>query len=168
MALLTGHEMIEIAMRLEQRGEEFYRAAAARATTASIQSLFTDLAQQEVQHLRAYALLGQGVVELALSPEQWEEFQAYTNALLQQSLFAKPEGALAQVAQAMGEREAVQAALGFEKETLLFFHELREAVRGAGKQVVTQIIEEERRHIQRLSALLSGQFPAAEGSGPPG
>jgi rubrerythrin len=157
MALLTGDEIIEIAMRLEERGEEFYRAAADRATTGSVHSLFTDLAKQEVQHRLAFARLGRDVVELALSPEQWDEFQSYTNALLEQSLFAKPEGALAQAAQAMDEREAVQAALGFEKETLLFFHELRDAVRGVGKQVVSQIIDEERRHIQRLSTVLSVQ-----------
>jgi rubrerythrin len=155
MALMTGDEIIEIAMRLEERGEAFYKAAADKATRADIKALFEDLAVQEQYHRRAFQQMGRDVVALALSPEQWDEFQAYTNALLQQSFFAKPEGVLDQAAGAMDEREALQGALGFEKETLLFFHELKGVVGGAGQQTVERIVQEEKRHIQRLSAMLA-------------
>ncbi len=155
MALLTGDEIIEIATRLEMKGEEFYTASAGRATSDRVRSLFADLAEQEQHHCRAFERMGRDVVELALSPDQWDEFQAYTNALLEQSFFSKPQGALAQLALAMDEREAIESALGFEKETLLFFHELRDAVRGQGREVVSRIIDEERRHIQRLTAELA-------------
>jgi rubrerythrin len=158
MALLTGDEMIEIATRLEESGEAFYNAAAEKATMPGVKALFRDLAIQEQHHRRAFQQMGRDVVELALSPEQWDEFQAYTDALLQQSFFAKPEGALSQAAQAMDEQEALQGALGFEKETLLFFHELRDAVRGAGQQVIERIIQEEKRHIQRLAGMLKDEF----------
>ena len=153
MALLTGDEIIEIAVRLEESGEAFYSTAAQKAKEATVKALFEDLAIQEQHHRRAFQQLGHGGVELALSPEQWDEFQAYTGALLQQSFFAKPGGALRQAAEAMDERQALQAALGFEKETLLFFHELRDAVRGISQQTVERIIREERRHIQRLSGM---------------
>lgn len=155
MALLTGDEVIEIAIRLEVRGEEFYRASASSATSASVQLLFTDLAEQEVHHRLAFERMGRDVVELALSPDQWDEFQAYTNALLDQSFFSRRQGAISELAQALDEREAVESALAFEKETLLFFHELRDAVRGAGKAVIGRIIDEERRHIQRLATALA-------------
>ncbi len=155
MTLLTGDEIIEIATRLEERGEAFYTTAAENASTPGVKALFEDLAVQEQYHRRAFQQMGRDVVELALSPEQWDEFQAYTGALLQQSFFARPEGALSQAAEAMREREALQAALGFEKETLLFFHELRGVVRGPGQQTVERIIDEEKRHIQRLSGMLA-------------
>jgi rubrerythrin len=154
MALLTGDEIVEIAMRLEQRGEAFYTAAAEQVTNAGISTLFEDLALQEQYHRRAFQQMGRDMVELALSPDQWDQFQAYTGALLQQSFFAKPDGALSQATEAMDEREALQAALDFEKETLLFFYELRDVVRGPGRQVVERIIQEEKRHIQRLSGML--------------
>jgi rubrerythrin len=155
MALLTGDEIIEIAMRLEERGEMFYSAAAEKAPTADVKALFKDLAVQERYHRRAFQQMGRGVVELALSPEQWDQFQAYTGALLRQSFFDKAEGALSQAVEAIDEQDALQAALGFEKETLLFFHELRNVVRGPAQQAVDRIVEEERRHIQRLSGMLA-------------
>jgi rubrerythrin len=155
MALLTGDEIIEIAMRLEEKGEAFYTAAAEKATRAEVKALFEDLAVQEQYHRRAFQQMGHDLVALALSPEQWDEFQAYSNALLQQSFFAKSEGALSRAVEAMDEQEALRGALGFEKETLLFFYELKGVVGGAGQQTVERIVQEEKRHIQRLSAMLS-------------
>jgi rubrerythrin len=155
MALLTGDEIIEMAMRLEESGEAFYNAVAGKATDPSVKVLFEELALQEQYHRRAFQQMGRDVVELALSPEQWDQFQAYTDALLQNQFFANPENALNLATQAKDEREALGAALSFEKETLLFFHELRDAVRGPAQQTVGQIIEEEKRHIQRLSGMLA-------------
>ena len=155
MVLLTADEIIEIAMRLEERGETFYNAAAGKAASANVKALFKDLAIQEQHHRHAFQQMGRGVVELVLTDELWDHFQAYTNALLQQSFFAKPEGALSQSVEAMDEREALQAALSFEKETLLFFHELREVVKGTGRQVVERIVQEEKQHIRRLSGMLA-------------
>jgi rubrerythrin len=155
MAILTGDEIIEIAMRLEERGEAFYTTAAEKAFSADVKALFEDLAVQEQYHRRAFQQMGRGVVELALSPEQWDQFQAYTGALLRQSFFEKAGGALSQSVEAMDEQDALQAALGFEKETLLFFHELRGVVKGPSQQTVDHIVEEERRHIQRLVGMLA-------------
>ncbi len=155
MALLTGDEIIEIATRLEESGEAFYGAAAEKATSASVKALFEDLAVQEQYHRRAFQQMGHDAVELALSPEQWDEFQAYTNALLQQSFFAKPEKALNRAAIAQDERCALQAALDFEKEAILFFQELQAVVRSPGRQTVERIIQEEKQHIQQLSGMLA-------------
>jgi rubrerythrin len=156
MALLTGDEIIEIATRLEENGEAFYTGVAAKAITPSVKALFQDLAVQEQHHRRAFQRMGGSAVELILSPEQWDEFQAYADALLHNSLFARPQGALSQAAEAQDERQAIESALGFEKEALLFFHSLRDAVRGPGQQTVDRIIQEEKRHIQRLAGILAG------------
>ena len=156
MALLTGDEIIEIATRLEESGEAFYIEAAAKAKDAGAKALFEELALQEQYHRQAFQQMGRDVVEFALSPEQWDEFQAYTGALLQNHFFSNPENALNIAAPAEDERAALQAALGFEKETLLFFHELRGAVRGPGRQTVDRIIQEEKQHVQRLSGMLAG------------
>jgi rubrerythrin len=143
-------------MRLEESGEVFYREAAAKATDAGVKGLFEELAIQEQYHHQAFQRMGRDVVEVALSPDQWDEFQAYTGALLQNHFFANPQNALNIAAEAEDEQSALQAALGFEKETLLFFHELHAAVRGPGRQTVYRIIQEEKQHVQRLSGMLAG------------
>ena len=51
-------------------------------------------------------------------------------------------------------KEALQMAIGFEKETMLFYYDLRDKVSDADKPVIDRIIAEERTHVQRLSGLL--------------
>jgi rubrerythrin len=154
MALLTGDEVIEIAIHLEESGEEFYTAAANNAKNVAVKALFQELALQETYHRRAFEQMDRGTVQATLSPDQWEEFQAYTGALLEQNFFDRPENALNRAAKAQDERTALQAALNFEKETLLFFYELRDVMRSPGQQVVERIIHAEKQHIRRLSGML--------------
>jgi hypothetical protein len=51
-------------------------------------------------------------------------------------------------------RDAVQFALGFEKETLLYFMELRYIVKE--KQAIDEVISEEKSHIQWLATFRAG------------
>jgi rubrerythrin len=155
MALLTGDEIVEIAVQLEENGEVFYNTVAEKATTPGVKALFEELAVQEQYHRQAFQQMGRGVVELALTDEQWDQFQAYTGALLQNSFFAKPDAALNVAAKAEDERAALQAALDFEKEAMLFFYELQDVVKGADKEVVARIVQEEKQHIARLSGILA-------------
>jgi rubrerythrin len=157
MALLTGDEIIEIAMRLEERGEAFYNAAAQEATTAEIKALFEELALQEQYHHRAFQQMGRDLVQLTLSDEQWEQFQAYSGVLLDQRIFDKPDAALGEASGAKNEREALQAALDFEQETLQFFRELQVVVKGADRQTIERIIGEEEYHAKRLSGMLAAR-----------
>ena len=45
-------------------------------------------------------------------------------------------------------------AMGFEKETLLFFYDLRDMVSEADKQVLMRIVAEEKSHLRQLAAVL--------------
>ena len=154
MALLTGDEIVEIAMHLEERGEAFYNAAAEQATTAEIKELFEELAIQEQYHYRAFQQMGRDLVRTTLSDEQWDQFQEYSSVLLEQRVFEKPDGDLSQAASVQDERAALEVALGFEQETIQFYRGLRDVVRGADQQAVDRIIEEEEQHIRRLSGML--------------
>jgi rubrerythrin len=147
--------VFEIAVRLEENGESFYEAAAEGATTADVKALFQDLAVQEQYHRRAFEGMASGKLDLTFTPEQWEQFQAYADALLRNEFFESPGGALDRAGQAQGEREALQAAIGFEKETLLFYHEIKEMVRDADRQAIERIVQEEKQHILRLSTMLA-------------
>jgi rubrerythrin len=52
-----------------------------------------------------------------------------------------------------GDAEAIQIALGAEKDSILFYSEMREFVRRSDRELITKIIEEERSHLRQLSEL---------------
>ena len=62
--------------------------------------------------------------------------------------------ALALAKQANDRETALRAALGFEKDTLLFFYDLREMVSKADRESISNVIREEKKHVRRLAGML--------------
>ena len=52
------------------------------------------------------------------------------------------------------EKEAIRMAMGFEKETILFFYTLRDLVTGGQQEMIGKIIAEEKLHLRRLAGML--------------
>jgi len=46
-------------------------------------------------------------------------------------------------------------AIRFEKETMLFFHDLYDVVPEADKETIGKVIDEEKRHVRRLARMLA-------------
>ena len=51
------------------------------------------------------------------------------------------------------EKEAVDFAIGFEKDTLLFFYQILDIVKSADRPVVEKIVQEEKEHIKKLAEI---------------
>jgi rubrerythrin len=155
MAVFTAAEALEMAMEIEKNGEVFYNAAAKKSDDAEVAALFEDLAAQEQIHYKVFQKMLDGVgTAPALPAGEYDQYQAYMLAALDNALFAGEDKALALAEKATERETALRAALGFEKDTMLFFYDLREMVSETDKEAVSRIIGEERKHVRRLAALL--------------
>lgn len=155
MAVFTAAEALEMAMEIEKNGEVFYNAAAGNSDDTEITALFEDLAAQERIHYKVFQKMLGGVGSTPELPaEEYDQYQAYMLAALDNALFTGADKALALAKKATDRETALRAALGFEKDTMLFFYDLREMVGEADKETVSHVIGEERKHVRRLAALL--------------
>jgi rubrerythrin len=155
MAFLQAADAIEMAMGIEQSGEAFYRAVAKKAQTLPVRVLFEDLAEQEVRHYAAFKKLSQEIGDaLMMGADEWDEYQGYLQATVQSALFEGPDKALAAAEGMADEKEAVRMAMGFEKETILFFYNLRDIVTGGKQELIDRIIAQEKSHVRRLAGML--------------
>jgi rubrerythrin len=144
-----------MAMEIEKNGEVFYNAAAEKSDDAEIKALFEDLAAQEQIHYAVFQKMLGGVgASPALPAEEYDQYQAYMQAALSNALFTGEDKALALAEKATDKETALHAALGFEKDTMLFFYDLREMVGEADKESISRVISEERKHVRRLASLL--------------
>ena len=155
MALFTAAEAFEMAMEIEKNGEVFYSAVAAQATDAIVKTLFEDLAAQERGHYAAFQKMAGDVNEPPQPLTEYDEYLVYLKSALDSALFAGPDKALAMARQAQDRLMALRMAIGFEKDTLLFFYDLRDMVGAAEHKAVSGIIQEEKQHLRRLANLLS-------------
>jgi rubrerythrin len=142
-------------LEIEKNGEVFYNAAAEKSDDDEVKTFFEDLAAQEQIHYKVFQKMLGGVGSAPELPAgEYDQYQAYLQAALDNALFAGEDKALALAEKATDRDTALRAALGFEKDTMLFFYDLREMVGQADKEAVSRVIGEERKHVRRLAALL--------------
>ena len=155
MVFVKANDALELAMNIETNGEAFYRAVSAKTADTAVRALFEDLAVQETKHYAVFEQLSKGMIGSPLmTAEAWDEYQNYLQATVQSALFESSDRALAAAEEAADESEAIQMAIGFEKETLLFFYNLNDLVSERDQKTVAKIIAEEKSHIRRLAGLL--------------
>jgi len=155
MAFLTAAEALKWALEIEKNGEAFYNAVAAKGVDPEVKALFEDLAAQERGHYQAFQKMLEKVKpEPDLSNIEYDEYQTYLQVALAEALFAGPDKGLTLAKQAQDRETALRAAMGFEKDTLLFFYDLREMVSEAERRAISDIILEEKAHLRRLAKML--------------
>ena len=149
------NEIMEMAVQTETLGYQFYTGMADRfRKDEKLAKLFTTLASKEKGHEKTFAGLKELVAKSGAEPVQWEEVSNYMRAFVESEFFLGRGKSLPSLEHIKTAADAVKFALGFEKETLLYFMELRSLVKE--KEVVDEVINEEKSHIMWLDAFRAG------------
>jgi rubrerythrin len=84
-------------------------------------------------------------------PETYaEEYEAYLKALIDSLVFTSDQVAREMASKVDSDVEAIQIGLGAEKDSILFYTEVRDLVRASDRDVVDKIIREEKSHMRQL------------------
>ncbi|MCK4828215.1 ferritin family protein [bacterium] len=147
----SGDEIIKMAVKTEETGYEFYRAAQKNTQSEKLKDLFDYLAKEELKHKTIYLGLEGSIEEHPQGvPVDWDELGHYIKAMTDSSLFLGEDSNINVASRASSDIEAIDFAIGFEKDTLLFFYQVNEIVKAADKHIVEKIIQEEKQHIKKL------------------
>jgi rubrerythrin len=150
MERFSIREVIEQAVQTERLGALFYGEMAKKfGEEDEIKKLFENLAAKEVQHERTFAGLTDKVKDEGM--EGWEEVSSYLRAIVESAFFLGKGKSLPSMNEIETAYDAVTYALGFEKETLLYYLELKDYV--PEKDILEEIINEERTHIRSLNSM---------------
>ena len=148
MVKYSVRELVEMAVQTERLGYAFYTEVAEKfKDNDALHELFATLARKEKGHERVFSALLSKVGTADL--EGPEEVASYMRALVEREFFLGSDKSLPSLERVGTVRDAVDFALGFEKETLLYFVGLQGIV--AEKGIVQEIIDEEQSHIAWLS-----------------
>lgn len=152
MAVFAASQALDMAVKVEENGEAFYRAAAERQTESDLKALFEDLAGRERSHREVFERMAAEVEETPEpAPSDVGDYESFLTVALDQALFSGPDKALRMAKEAQDRAAVLRAAMGFEKDTMLFYYDLREMVGEKDREVVSDIIREEKQHLLRLT-----------------
>ena len=153
--IFKATDILLAAQEVETRGEVFYNRLVETTTEPKLKDLFSFLAGEETKHREIFAKLYErvGEVELPAWAEE-DEYVDYLKFLLDSHTLFRL-GDVDNQRQFMGTaEEAIETAMGFEKDTILFFVEMQEFVPEGEKKYIKACIDEERSHLRLLASML--------------
>lgn len=148
MEKFSVNEVIEQAVQTERLGYQFYSSMAKKfEKEEAFKKLFETLAQKELRHEKTFSELKE--ITGNEEPEGWEDVSRYLRAIVESEFFLGRDKSLPSLAHVKSSGDAVNFAMGFEKDTILYYHEIRNIIKE--KDIVDEIINEEKSHIMWLN-----------------
>ena len=149
----SGSELINIAIGIERRGVAFYDVMTKSTDNAIARDVFQYLADMERQHIQIF----QGMLEEADKyqvPESYAgEYAAYLQTLVDSAVFTNDFVTSEMATQVSNDVEALELSISAEKDSILFYYEMRDIMPQRAQPTVNKIITEEKSHLKQLSEL---------------
>jgi rubrerythrin len=150
----SGQEIVEIAVRIEENGNDFYTAAAEMIEESNdIKGLFYDLAEKEILHISIFQKLAESFDEESFDFAAGDASD-YINHLAESHIFGKPEAGKNLAKTIKTPKEGLEIAFKFENDSVAFYTELLKHTRSDAKAFVQQIIDEEKEHAADIKRFL--------------
>ena len=145
---------IEIAIEVEKNGAAFYSALAKSANTDPLRELYTYLAKEEKQHLAKFQEILESVGGYQISEAYYAtQYMGYMKALADERVFKSDMSVEEFAGSIEAPIEAVNVAIAFEKESVIFLHEMWKLVPKSDREAIQELLDEERSHLIKLSEI---------------
>lgn len=146
-------DILQIAMRIEENGGNFYRYAVQIAPEEDAKKMFADLAVEEDKHKETFKRMLSGVDRVE-APESFPgEYAAYLRNYTDNNIIFKKEVMDRELAKVKDTVSALEFAIRRELDSILYYHELKNFLPRDQHGAVEEVINEERRHFSRLSKM---------------
>lgn len=152
--MLAGHSIknlenvLDLAVWLEKHGQEFYQAAMDETDDPKLKELFSYLMEEEKKHCIIYARLYEEQTGREADDEPlWGEYAHFIDLLIREiseNLYFEED---------CTPKELLWKALRFEKDTLLYFNEIKALFPEESAAIIDSICRQEKKHIAQLMDL---------------
>jgi rubrerythrin len=153
MIFFTGGEIIEVAIQIEKNGLYFYRSLAGILDQDDIIELFLHLAGEEEKHIKSFNSLYESLKDYKPEIADEEEYYSYIKMFADMNVFTKKEGLENMIGKIHKKEDALNMAISFEKDSILFFAEIKDMVKTSQKEAVDNLINQEKEHLKKLMAM---------------
>ena len=149
----SSSELINLAIDIEKRGIVFYDIMGRSTENASAREAFHYLAEVERQHVQIFeGMLGEA--DKYQTPESYTgEYAAHLQTLVDNAVFTDDMLTSEIATQVDSDIKALELAISVEKDSILFYYEMRDMMAKPSHPTINKIIAEEKLHLSQLSEL---------------
>ncbi len=157
--LFSVRELVEVAIQEEQTGATFYRALAESTDSAELEEFALEVAEMEDEHEQKFKQMLEGLGEYEPTGESYAgEYESYMSYLLEGRIFPVGDESRKMAQRQMSDEEAVETAMGLERNTLLFYLEMLRFIPEQHRSLLDDIITEERQHVRDFAQYKADHF----------
>ena len=149
----SGQEIVEIAIRIEKNGEKLYHTLAEQTDIMTVKNAFTALANEENKHIASFDRIREIIGRFEPNEAYPGEYSLYLQALADENVFSKKDIFMDLANKVVTVTEALDLAVMFEKETLIFLHGVQDSLEQGDRPVLNELIMQEKEHIQKLAEI---------------
>jgi len=149
----TASELINIAIGIERRGITFYDIMARSTDNEMAREVFQSLTDMEREHIQIFEdMLGEADKYEPLETST-EEYAGYLQALIDNAVFTDDMITSEMATQADSDIKAVELGISAEKDSILFYYQMRELMPQPALPMINRIIAEEKSHLWKLAEI---------------
>ncbi len=148
--LFSASEIVQIGIQIERNGRDLYKGLAESQETNKVKEVFRFLAQEEERHIKVFQDILRGFESYEPKEAFPEEYFAYLTSLSKDHVFSEEKSGVRLARNIRDDTDAIDLGIDFEKDSILFYHEIRDLVWNEGKGIIDKLIKEERGHLRKL------------------
>jgi rubrerythrin len=149
--VFSNDELLNIAIGIERRGMTFYDIMAKSTDNEIARAIFEGLVEMEREHITIFEDM-MDKTDMQPAPESSrQEYSDYIRALVDNAVFTDDMITSEMATQADSDIKAVELAISAEKDSILFYYELKDLMPPKALPVIKRVIAEEKLHLQQLT-----------------
>jgi rubrerythrin len=148
--LFEVKEVLDFAVYIEQNGYEFYSEASKKFSDPKIVELFKYLSQEETKHEKLFKDMAKSADTVEVEESYKGEFSAYMKEFCASHSLANRNTIKNRLQSLKTFEDVLDMALAFEKDSVVFFSELKDIVAFDRGKVIEKVIKEELDHMRKL------------------
>jgi len=150
---LSGNDLINLAIDIERRGIAFYDIMARSTDNEAARDLFQHLVEMERGHIKIFQDMLDKVDTSQTTKESNRECTDYLRSLVDNAVFNDDLVTSEMASQVDSDIKALELGISAEKDSLLFYYEMKDIMPQKAQPTLNKIIVEEKSHLRGLSEL---------------
>lgn len=149
--LFEAGEIVGLAIKIEENGEEFYTRLANATKNLQVKETFEFLAGEERKHRNSFREIQQRLGEFKPIYESYPgEYLNYVKALAEENIFTKERSGQLLAKKFKTPTAALDTAIGLEKDSILLYNEMKNFTPESEHKTIDEIIGQEKEHLRKL------------------
>lgn len=152
MSLLSSGEVVQFAVQIEENGYHFYHSFAQKLQAEAEKEIFNYLADEEAKHIKTFKKMLKNIETFEPPTSYPDEYFAYLQAYADNLIFTK-DNLEKETAKIKTSKDAANFGIRRELDSILYYQEIKSFVPEKERDIIDDVISEERKHFLKLSDL---------------